>query len=201
MANRRTKVEELLEMARKGPVRAKDLARANIPRAYLRRLVDQRLLERVERGVYRLVGADVTELASVVEVAAHVPQVIICLLSALEIHELGTEVPHKVWVMVDRNRYPPKLESQSLEVVYASGDALTTGVETRMIEGTKVRITTPTKTVADCFRYRNRVGLEVALEALRDYLRNRRGKVDDLVDAAKADRVYSVMRPYIEALV
>lgn len=122
-------------------------------------------------------------------------------------HGLTTEVPHAVWLMIDRSARMPKVEYPKLEVVRASGAARTHGIEAREIEGVTVQLTSAAKTVADCFRYRKRVGLDVALDALREYLRKGRGRgknsalsIDALVEAARADRAYNVMRPYLEAL-
>jgi predicted transcriptional regulator of viral defense system len=198
MASRKTNA--LLRIASKGPVRARDLETAGIPRTYLRRLCERGLLEQVDRGLYRLAGGPVTELSSVAGVAQRVPRAIICLLSALQIHGLGTEVPHAIWLMIDRHARAPKLSYPKLEIVRASGRARTHGVERRTIEGVRVQVTTPAKTIADCFRYRRHVGLDVALAALRDYLRKHRGGVDALVAAARADRIYALMRTYLEAL-
>ena len=200
MSAKATKTDELLRLARKGPVRARDLDEAGIPRAYLRRLCDRGMLEQVDRGLYRLADAPVTELHSIAEVAVRVPLAAICLLSALQLHGLTTEVPHAVWVMIDRHARKPRFSYPTLEVVRASGRALQHGIETRDIEGAEVRVTNPAKTVADCFRYRQHVGLDVALAALRDYLRKHRGGINALVEAARADRVYPLMRPYLEAL-
>jgi predicted transcriptional regulator of viral defense system len=163
-------------------------------------MVERGQLERVDRGLYRLPNAPVTELHSLAEVAKRVPHAVVCLLSALQVHGLTTEVPPAVWVLIDRHARLPKVAHPSLEVVWASGLARTQGVETRSVEGVQVKLTSPAKTVADCFRYRGRVGLDVALEALRDYLGQHRRGVDAVVAAAKADQVYSVMRPYLEAL-
>jgi predicted transcriptional regulator of viral defense system len=194
------KVSTLLRVAKQGILRARDLESTKIPRAYLRRLVERGLLEQVDRGLYRLPGASITELTSIANVSKRVPHAIVCLLSALQIHGLTTEVPYAVWIMIDRHARAPKLPYPRLEVVRGSGRARTHGIERRTIEGVLVRLTTPAKTVADCFRYRRRVGLEVALAALRDYLRKHRGEVDKLVDAARADRIEAIMRPYLEAL-
>jgi predicted transcriptional regulator of viral defense system len=163
-------------------------------------MTERGLLEHVDRGVYRLSDAPVTELHSIAQVAARVPHATICLLSALQLHGLTTEAPHAVWIMIDRKAWQPALKSPKLEIVRASGNALRHGVETRTIEGVRVKLSTPAKTVADCFRYRRHVGLDVALAALRDYLRKHRGGGDALVAAAKADRIYPLMRPYLEAL-
>jgi len=194
------KTNTLLRIARKGTVRARDLDAARIPRAYLRRLLDRGLLEQVDRGIYRLANAPITELNSVANVAKRVPHAIVCLLSALQIHELTTEAPHAVWIMIDRHARAPKLAYPKLEIVWASGRARTHGTQRRTIDGVRMQLTTPAKTVADCFRYRRHVGLDVALAALRDYLQKHRGGIDALVAAAQADRTYTLMRPYLEAL-
>ena len=194
-------MDALLRLARKGPFRSRDLDSAAIPRAYLRRLSASGLLEQVDRGLYRLADAPVTELNSLAEVTRRVPHAIVCLLSALQVHELTTEAPHAVWLMIDRHARRPKLTYPKIEIVRASGPAREHGVETRTVEGVRVRLTNPAKTVADCFRYRQHVGLDVAMAALRDYLRRYRGGgIDRLVEAARADRVYTLMRPYLEAL-
>lgn len=200
MAVSTRKSAALLRIAAKGPLRARDLDRAGIPRAYLTRLRSRGVLERIDRGLYKLADADATEHHSLAHVAKRVPHATICLLSALQVHQLTTELPHAVWIMIDRNARAPTIAYPKIEIIRASGRALTHGLETRTVEGVKVRLTTPAKTVADCFRYRRRVGLEVALAALRDYLKKYRGGIDALVEAARADRVYAVMRPYLEAL-
>lgn len=198
---RPTKTDELIRMARNGPVRARDLDAAGIPRTTLKRLCDRGILERVDRGLYRLADASATELSTLAEVAKRVPHAVICLLSALRVHGLTTESPHAVWILIDSRARMPRLEYPKLEVVRASGLAREHGVEMRSIEGVAVRITTPAKTVSDCFRFRRHVGLEVALAALKDYLKVHAGTIDDIVEAARADRIYGVMRPYLEALV
>jgi predicted transcriptional regulator of viral defense system len=201
MTRTTTKSDALLRLARKGPIRARDLDEAGIPRVYLRRLCEQGLLVRVDRGLYRLADEEVTAHTSLADVAVRIPNATICLISALRVHELTTQVPHAVWIMIDRHARLPKTTYPGIEVVRASGRAKSHGVEERTIEGVKVRVTTPAKTVADCFRYQRRVGLDVALEAMRDYFRKYRGGIEALAEAARADRVYTRMRPYIEALV
>lgn len=194
-----TKTDRLVDLANRGPIRAGELAKLGIPRTYLRRLCDRGILERVDRGLYRLASGEVTELHSLAEVALRVPQGIICLLSALQVHEFTTEAPHAVWLMIDRHARNPKISYPKIEVVRASGDALEHGIESRVISGVNVRITTPAKTVADCFRYRRHVGIDTAMEAMRDYFHSN-ASIDALVDAARADRIYTFMRPYMEAL-
>jgi predicted transcriptional regulator of viral defense system len=209
MSETSTGADAVLHLAAKGPFRARDLDKLGVPRAYLRRLTERGLLERSARGLYNAADAPVTELHSLVEVVARIPRATICLLSALQVHEMTAEVPHAVWVLIETHAYAPALTSPTLKVVRAGFVALTYGVETRVVEGLSMRLTTPAKTVADCFRYRRHVGLEVALAALRDYLkpgRKRQGQdakrfsVDALLEAARADRVSSVIRPYLEAL-
>lgn len=195
-----SKSAQILRLARRRPVRARDLDAAAIPRAYLKRFVDRGLLEQVSRGLYRVPNADATELRSLADVAARVPQGIICLLSALELHGLTTEAPHAVWLMIDTHARAPHIDTPAVEIVRAHGPAHDHGVEVRRIEGVRVTITTPAKSVADCFRYRRHVGLDVAVAALCDYLGKRGNTVDALVAAARADRVYSIMRSYVEAL-
>ncbi|HRE87997.1 MAG TPA: AbiEi antitoxin N-terminal domain-containing protein [Myxococcota bacterium] len=192
--------QSLLRLARRGPIRARDLEAKGIPRSTLTRLVASGELEHVDRGLYRLADAPLTESASLAEVGKRVPHGVICLLSALQFHGLTTEVPFAVWLLIDRHARPPSFIQPQLVIVRASGPARDHGVETHRIEGVSVRLTSPAKTVADCFRYRRHVGLEVALTALRDYLRKYRGGVDALLEAARADRVYSVLFPYLEAL-
>ncbi len=195
-----SKTDALLRIARNGPVRARELAAAGIPRTYLRRLCDRGVLTQIDRGLYCLADAPVTEFHTLATVAARIPHATICLLSALQVHGLTSELPHAVWIMIGRHARTPKLTSPKLEVVRASGHALEHGVQTQVMEGVEVRITTPAKTVADCFRYRKHVGLDVSLAALRDYLAQHSNGIDALIEAAKADRVYTRMRPYIEAL-
>lgn len=198
----------ILNLARKGPMRARDLDALGVPRVYLQRLVDRGLLERVDRGLYVHAEAKVTELHGVAEVMKRTPRGIVCLLSALQLHGLTTEAPNAVWLMIDRNARPPRIASPRVELVRASGLALRHGVDRKTVEGVPVQLTSPAKTVADCFRYRRHVGLEVALAALRDYLRRangpRKGRgeytLDALSAAAKATRTANLMRPYLEAL-
>jgi len=196
-----SKVSVVLKLAKAGLLRARDLDQKAIPRTYLRRLADRGAIERVARGLYRLADADLTETATLAEVAKRHPESTLCLLSALQVHGLTTQLPHGVWLLIDRKARAPSGKRPKLHVVRASGIALSHGVTTQSMDGVAVRVTTPAKTVADCFRYRSHVGLDVALEALREYLRKRAGSVDALLKAAQADRVSSVMRPYVEALV
>ncbi|EYF00389.1 type IV toxin-antitoxin system AbiEi family antitoxin domain-containing protein [Chondromyces apiculatus] len=182
-----------------GVLRTRDLEAKGISRATLGRLVEEGLLERVARGVYGLPDADVTEHHTLVEAGLRVPAGVICLLSALEFHQLSTQSPHEVWIAIGVKARKPTLDWPPIRIVRFSGAALTHGIETHTIEGAEVRITGPAKTVADCFKYRNKIGLDVAIEALSEY-RRKRGSIDILMKAAAADRVARVLRPYIEAV-
>lgn len=194
--------ERLLELARaKGVLRAGDLAALCIPRVYLSRLVDRGLLIKTGRGLYVPSDAEFTEHHTLAEASRRVPDGIICLLSALSFHQMTTQLPHQVWMAIDKNAWRPKVDQPKVRVVLMSGEALTAGVSEHTIEGVLVRIFNPAKTVADCFRYRNKIGVDVAIEALREYHRDRRGTMDELMHYARIDRVANVMRPYLESLV
>lgn len=194
--------DRLIDLARRrGVLRAADLAEYGIPRVYLTRLVDDGVLERSSRGVYVLAGAEVTENHGLAEACRRVPHGVVCLLSALRFHGLTTQAPFEVWLAIDRKARLPKVDYPPLRVVRFSGPDLTAGVAARDVEGVAVRVTDPARTVADCFAYRNTVGTDVALEALRDCLRQRLASPDDLYRAAKARRMANVMRPYLEATV
>jgi predicted transcriptional regulator of viral defense system len=168
---------------------------------YLTRLYQQGLLHRTSRGVYTLSDAEPTENHDLAEASKRVPHAVICLLSALRLHGLTTQAPFEVWLAIDRKARLPRVDHPPLHVVRFSGPALTEGVEQRTIEGVSVRVTTPARTVVDCFAYRNKIGLDVALEALRDCWRGKRATMNDLHAAAKARRMEKVMRPYLESLV
>jgi predicted transcriptional regulator of viral defense system len=197
-----SRTEALLDLVREqGVVRSSDLKSRGIPREYLSRLHNEGVLERASRGVYYLPNTDLTEHYSLAEAAKIAPKGIVCLLSALKYHELTTQSPFEVWVAIDPKAYRPTGDGVPLRVVRFSGPALTSGVEEHLIEGVPVRIYSPAKTVADCFKYRNKIGLDVALESLRDYRKRRHASVDELWKYAKICRVANVMRPYMEALV
>jgi predicted transcriptional regulator of viral defense system len=183
-----------------GVLRPRDLAAHGIPPRYASRLVRRGLLERIDHGVYTAADGDIHEYQSLAEVSRRMPHAVICLLSALRFHDLTTQAPFEVWVLVDDHAYVPRTTRLPVRVFYASGAALTEGVEEHRILGVPVRVTSPAKTVADCFKYRSKVGLDVALEALRETWRERRATMDELWHCAKVCRVARVMRPYLESL-
>jgi predicted transcriptional regulator of viral defense system len=187
-----------------GILNARDLKAQGIPREYLWQLQQKGLLERAGRGIYRQPNWAVTENHSLVEAAQRVPRGVICLLSALRFHDLTTQAPFEVWVAIDRKAHRPNGSRDDhltpLNIVRFSGEALTKGVEEYTIEGVTVKIYGPAKTVADCFKYRNKIGVDVAVEALRDCWQKRRASADELWRYAKICRVANVMRPYMEAI-
>ena len=186
---------------RRRGVAARDLAAEGIHRQVLSRMVEAGELERVTRGQYRLPDHPLTEHHGLALASAAVPQGVVCLLSALAFHDIGTQLPFEVWIAIDRRARRPTLMQPPLRIVRASGAALTEGVESHRIEGQPVRVFSVAKTLADCFKYRNKIGLDVALEALREAWRARRFTMDELDRCAAVCRVQRVMRPYLESLV
>lgn len=188
-----------LALAR-GLIRPRDLTELGLPTVALTRLVRQGLLERVGRGLYALPDRPVSEHNTLAEVAIKHPQAIVCLLSALRFHHLTTQSPMEVWLAIPNKARAPKMDYPPLRIVRFSGEALTQGVENHVIDGVPVRITSVARTVADCFKFRNKIGLEVALEALQEAWRAKRVSMDDLWRYATLCRVGNVMRPYMESL-
>lgn len=192
----------IIKMARKtGVVRAREIRKAGIHPEYLRKLCKKGLLIRTGRGLYVLADGDFTEHHSLAEACKRVPHGIICLLSALSYHEIGTQNPHQIWMAIDRSMRKPKVDYPPIRIFRFSGPSLEEGIEKKKIEGVSVRVYNPAKTVADCFKYRNKVGIDVAIEALKECWRSRRSTVDELVHYAKICRVRNIMQPYIEAIV
>ena len=185
---------------RHGLVRPRDLEAIGIPREYLLRLHRQGKLDRAGRGMYTLPDAAITERHTYAEVAKRVPDAILCLLSALAFHEITTQNPASVWIALGQGARRPALASPSLRVVRLSGPSLTEGIEDHRVEGVPVRVYSAAKTVADCFKFRNKIGLDVALEALKDSLRQKKTSVNEIYRYAQICRVSNVIRPYLEAL-
>jgi len=191
----------LLRLARRrGSVTRREVAEAGIHTHTLSRLVRAGALERVARGQYRLPDAPITEHHGLALVAAAAPKGVVCLLSALSFHQIGTQLPHEVWIALDRRTRRPSLRYPRLRIVRFSGKALTEGIETHWVEGVELRVYSAAKTVADCFKYRNKVGIDVAVEALRDFSRRHRGGATELARYARICRVSRVMQPYLDAI-
>ncbi|MEA5517318.1 type IV toxin-antitoxin system AbiEi family antitoxin domain-containing protein [Nodularia sp. UHCC 0506] len=196
-----SKTQQVLDYAReKGIIRAKDIEAQGIHRQYLKRLEQQGLLIRSARGIYTFAEAEITEGHTLAETAKRVPSGVICLLSALSFYGLTTQAPFEVWLAIPHKHRPPKDNLLPLKIVYMSGKSLCEGVEEHLIEGVNVRVYSLAKTVVDCFKFRNKIGLDVALEALRECWRERRCSIDELWDYAKICRVHNVIRPYLNSL-
>lgn len=181
-------------------VRARELSAHGVHPMTLQRLVEKGIVEREGRGLYRLAEKEVSEHYSLLQAAKRVPQGVICLLSALRFHQLTTQKPSEVWLMLERGSRRPAVDAPPLRVHYLSGKAFHTGIEEHQREGVTLRVYSPAKTVADCFKFRNKVGKDVALEALRETLRHKRATVDDIWRYAELNRVARVIYPYLEAL-
>lgn len=191
----------VLDLARRqGFVRPRDVKAQGVSRTVFTRLVDKGGLVRLSRGLYTLPDQPVSEHTSLAEVAIQHPNVQVCLLSALRFHNLTTQSPFEVWVAIPNKARSPKAKYPPLRVVRFSGDALIEGTEEHLIDGIAVRVTSIAKTVADCFKFRNKIGLDVALEALRAAWDARRVTMDELWHYARICRVANVMRPYLETL-
>ena len=197
-----TSAQRILAIAKRQTlIRPRDVEARGIARESLLRLYRQGLLVRQARGVYSLPESSVTEHHSLAIAAKRTPGGVMCLLSALRFHGLTTQDPHEVWMAVDFKAHKPVAASVALRVVRFSGSALTEGVEHHTIESVRVPVYSAAKTVADCFKYRNKLGVDVAIEALRDALRSRKATVDQIHRFAKVCRVSNVIRPYLESAV
>ncbi len=201
MATPNTQADKVLELVKNaGVLRPRDLDTYGIPRIYLSRLLGAGKLQRIGRGLYILPSSNVSEHRSLAEACKRIPKGVVCLLSALRFHELTTQSPFEIWLAIGEKAWRPRVEYPPLRIVRFSSAALEAGMEEHRIEGVIVPVFTPAKTVADCFKYRNKIGLDVAIEALRECWRTRRCTMDDLWQFAKVCRVQNVMRPYLESL-
>ena len=184
-----------------GAMRTRELEQAGIARTQIARLVSAGKLLKIGRGLYAPADYQGTENSALVVVARRAPTVVFCLLTALRFHEITTQSPFEAWIAIANKDHPPRLEYPPLRTTRFSEASLRYGVEVKRVEGVALRITSPAKSVADCFKFRNKVGLDVALDALRDVLRDRKATADDLWRCAEVNRVANVMRPYLEATV
>jgi len=195
-----TKRQQALTLLRtEGLLRPADLQRKGLPPDYLRDFKRQNLAEMVARGTYVPVDHNHTENHSYAVVAKRVPHGVICLLSALSFHQLTTQNPSKVWLAVDQKAWAPRLSYPSIRLVRFSGEALTAGVEEHPAEGVTLHVYSVAKTIADLFKFRYKIGLDVAMEALRDGLKARQATRDEIMRYARICRVAKVMQPYLES--
>ena len=181
-------------------LRSRDLTARGVNRVQLQQAVRTGRLERAGRGLYRPTGADITENHTLAEVGKQIPNGVVCLLSALNFHHLTTQNPHEVWLAIGHKSWKPRADKVGLRIVRLSGPSLNEGFETHIVEGVQLRVYNPAKTVADCFKFRHKIGLDVALEALRETWHNHRATMKDLENYARINRVAKVMRPYLESL-
>ena len=196
-----TETDQILDLVKRlGLVRPKDLNQHGIPVIYLRRLLHRGELVQPARGVYAVTGHEPTLHHSLAMVSKRIPRGVVCLLSALAYHDIGTQLPSVVWLAIDQRSRPLVTTDLPAKIVRFSAQSLVEGVEEHSVEGVTVRITNPAKTVADCFKFRNKVGLDLALEALRDAWRKRKVTMVELDRFAATNRVTNVMRPYLEML-
>ncbi len=198
---RHVKYQQILDFVREvGILRVRDLAERGIHSEYLRRLYKKGLVKRVGRGLYMLPDAEISVHHTLALASKWAPRGVICLLSALQFHEIGAQMPFEVWMALDRNAAAPRIDYPPMRIMRFSGKSLDEGVEIHFLEGVEVKVYCPAKTVVDCFKYRNKIGLDVALEGLKECLRERRCTNDDLWRYARICRVANVMRPYLEAM-
>lgn len=200
MAN--TQRDRTIELLRKrGLMRLAELKRRGIHAPTLSRLVEEGSIARRGRGLYELSDADVSLAHSLAEIAVRVPKGVICLISALQYHEITLQAPRSIWVAIGAKDHKPKVTHLAVRFLHFGDKALRSGVQTVTIDGVDVRIFSAARTVVDCFRYRRIVGLDVALEALRLALRARKAKPDEIARIAKKLRIWTVIRPYLESVV
>ena len=198
---KKTKKQTILKQFKKKQfLRPRDLDALNISREYLNKLYTEGVLDRPSRGLYVLPDSEPSEHRTIVEACKLIPKGIVCLLTALRIHELTTQSPFEVWMAIGEKARRPKIDYPPLRIVRHSGQSLLYGIEIRKIEGVKVSVYSPAKTVADCFKYRNKIGLDVAIEALRDCRHQKKATNDEIWRAAKVCRMANVMRPYMESI-
>ena len=198
MASLQTKIQKLLR--RVGTARSNQLVQVGAARAQLSRMVVAGDLVRVSRGLYALPEYQGGEHAALATVTKRAPNVVFCLLTALRLHGLTTQAPFEVWIAIKNNQHAPRMEYPPLRTVRFSAAALQSGIVTRKVDGVSVRVTNVSKTVADCFKFRSKVGLDVALEALFESQRAKMSTANELWKFAKINRVSNVMRPYMEAV-
>jgi predicted transcriptional regulator of viral defense system len=193
--------DHILELARHRRVlRAADVREHGWSPQLLIRLHQSGKLQRIARGLYGLPDADITEHQTLIEVCKRVPKGVLCLLSALQCHEIGTQLPHAVWLALPEGSQTPALGYPKLRVMRLRGAAYSDGIQTVDDHGALIRVYCAAKTVTDCFKFRNKIGLDVALEALQDAWRSRKVTMDELSHFARINRVERVMQPYLEAM-
>lgn len=197
-----TRFDKAVEVFRKrgGILRTAQAVRAGVHPSTLYAMRDSGILERVSRGVYRLADSPPLGNPDLVTVATRIPNGVICLISALSFHDLTTQIPHEVHVALAAGAEEPRVDFPPIRTYRFVGQSFSEGVEVQDLDGIGVRVYCAEKTLADCFKFRNRIGLDVAVEALRFYRERRTLRADELVRYASICRVKKVMQPYLEAV-
>ena len=197
-----TQSDHILDLARHRRVlRAADVREQGWSPQLLIKLHQAGKLQRLERGLYGVPDAEVTEHQTLIEVCQRVPKAVLCLLSALQFHGIGTQQPHEVWIALPEGSQTPAVSYPPLRIARLRGDAYSEGIETVTGQGAPIRVYSAAKTVTDCFKFRHQIGLDVALEALKDAWRGRKVTMAELGHFAKINRVERVMQPYLEAMI
>jgi predicted transcriptional regulator of viral defense system len=197
----KSKEQAVIELAKQlGTIRIKDLLERNLHPEFARRLVRKGLFVRSGRGLYVLADSEITEFHNFAIIGKRIPRGVICLSSALRFHNIGTQLPRKVWLALKRGSAQPRLSYPPVSIVRLSGLCFSEGIDEHEIEGVAIKIYNPAKTVADCFKFRNRIGLEAAIEAARECLHEKKATSDEIYYYAKICRVWNVMKPYLEAM-
>ena len=195
-------METILKLARqKNIISAADVEEAGVSRNELYKLCKAGSLKRISRGLYALNDYEPGGNIGILNATKKSPKAVVCLLSALQYYELSTQVPHEVWLALPRGSWHPVMEYPPVRVFSLSGEAYSFGIEQHSISGMPVNLYSPAKTIADCFKFRNTVGLDIAIEAMKEAWKSRVVTADSLVEAAKVNKVLKIMRPYLEAIV
>jgi len=201
MTQRSTYTEKIISLANhKGLIRPIDLDAFEIPRIYLTRLTASGVLIKIGRALYKLPDQMQSENESLAIVTIKIPQAVICLLSALQFHELTTQLPRQIWIAMPRGSKNPKISYPPIKMIQYSGESYSEGIKEYECEQVKIKVYCIAKTIADCFKHRNKIGVDIAIEALRDARNKNKVTTDDLWRYAKICRVSNVMRPYLEAI-
>jgi predicted transcriptional regulator of viral defense system len=197
----KTQKEKLLKLIQNSQIlRARDILSNGIHQQTLYRAYRKGLIARAGRGLYTVSTYVPGTYHGLIQVAKIAPDAVVCLTSALSFHEIGTQLPAEIWIALEKGKVPPKINYPPIRVVHYSGMSYSEGVEKKYIDGVNIKVYSPVKTVADCFKFRNKIGLDVAVEALRVCVHSKKHTVDEFIHYARICRVERIVKPYLEAL-